>query len=117
MIELDKAITTMHVSWLNVTAQRFGDVVLTSGVVKYNKEEFKQRATIAEGMPTCIGGPNSYTQRPRYPEGYRSLATPTYRGSTTLFGRQADVKDDWQQADGYSYGMYGTPTVLERWLG
>lgn len=47
------------------------------------------------------------------PEGYRSLATPTYRGSTTVFGRQADVKDDWKQADGYSYGMYGTPTVLE----
>ena len=48
------------------------------------------------------------------PEGYRSLATPTYRGSTTVFGRQAEVIDDWRQAElGYTYGSYGTPTVLE----
>jgi hypothetical protein len=52
MIDLDKAITTMDVEWLDVTAKRFGDVVLTSGIVKYNKEEFKPGATIAEGMPT-----------------------------------------------------------------
>ena len=52
MIDLDKSIKTMDVEWLNVTAKRFGDVVLTSGVVKYNKEEFEQGATIAEGMPT-----------------------------------------------------------------
>jgi len=48
------------------------------------------------------------------PTGFRSLATPTYRGSTVLFERQADVADDWQQTvNGYSYGLYGTPTVLE----
>jgi cystathionine beta-lyase len=48
------------------------------------------------------------------PKGFRSLATPTYRGSTVLFERQADVGDDWQQTvNGYSYGLYGTPTVLE----
>jgi hypothetical protein len=52
MIDLDRSITTMDVEWLNVKAQRFGDVVLTSGIVKYNKEEFKQGAIIAEGMPT-----------------------------------------------------------------
>ena len=39
---------------------------------------------------------------------------PTYRGSTVLFARQADVSDDWRQgAGGYTYGLYGTPTVLE----
>ena len=39
---------------------------------------------------------------------------PTYRGSTVLFERQADVTDDWRQVEkGYSYGLYGTPTVLE----
>ena len=39
---------------------------------------------------------------------------PTYRGSTILFKRQADVSDDWRQTEnGYSYGVYGTPTVLE----
>ena len=48
------------------------------------------------------------------PAGFRSLATPTYRGSTVLFDRQADVADDWQQKEhGYTYGLYGTPTVLE----
>ena len=39
---------------------------------------------------------------------------PTYRGSTVVFERQADVSDDWRQTEnGYTYGLYGTPTVLE----
>src|SRR6202051_3628541 len=50
----------------------------------------------------------------RAPADFRSLATPIYRGSTVLFERQADVSDDWRQTEnGYSYGLYGTPTVLE----
>jgi len=45
---------------------------------------------------------------------FRSLTTPTYRGSTVVFERQADVSDDWRQTEnGYTYGLYGTPTVLE----
>ncbi len=45
---------------------------------------------------------------------YRSLATPVYRGSTVVFDQQSDVSDDWQQdKNGYSYGLYGTPTTLE----
>lgn len=52
--------------------------------------------------------------RATIPKGYQSLATPTYRGSTTVFRRQAAVVDDWRQAElGYTYGSYGTPTVLE----
>lgn len=48
------------------------------------------------------------------PSGFKSLSTPTYRGSTILFERQADVTDDWRHSDGtYSYGLYGTPTTLE----
>src|ERR1700686_5583935 len=48
------------------------------------------------------------------PANFRSLAMPTYRGSTVVFGRQADVSDDWRQTEnGYTYGLYGTPTVLE----
>lgn len=48
------------------------------------------------------------------PEGYRSLATPVYRGSTTLFPAAAAVTDDWEQERvGYTYGLYGTPTSLE----
>jgi cystathionine beta-lyase len=48
------------------------------------------------------------------PEGYRSLTTPTFRGSTTLFPSAADVNDTWDQHRvGYTYGLYGTPTVLE----
>lgn len=48
------------------------------------------------------------------PEGFRSLVTPTYRGSTTLFESAADVTDDWDQTRvAYSYGLYGTPTSFE----
>ena len=50
----------------------------------------------------------------RAPADFRSLAIPVYRGSTVLFDRQADVTDDWRQTEvGYTYGLYGTPTVLE----
>jgi hypothetical protein len=52
MIELDKAIETMDVEWLQVKAHRFGDTVLTTGVVRYTKEAFRPGATIAAGMPT-----------------------------------------------------------------
>jgi cystathionine beta-lyase len=46
--------------------------------------------------------------------GFHSLVVPTYRASTVLFDSQADVSDDWRQAEkGYTYGLYGTPTVLE----
>ena len=48
------------------------------------------------------------------PEGFRSLVTPTYRGSTVVFSDAADITDDWNQyAVGYTYGLYGTPTTLE----
>lgn len=50
----------------------------------------------------------------RTPGGYRSLATPVYRGSTTLFPSSASVNDTWdQERTGYTYGLYGTPTSLE----
>jgi hypothetical protein len=52
MIDLDKAIETMEVEWLQVRAHRFGDTVLVTGVVRYTKEAFRPGATIAEGMPT-----------------------------------------------------------------
>lgn len=48
------------------------------------------------------------------PSGFKSLASPVYRGSTVVFSSQADVADDWRQPEfGYTYGLYGTPTVLE----
>ena len=48
------------------------------------------------------------------PQGFRSLATPTYRGSTTLFKSAADVVDDWDRTrTPYAYGLYGTPTTFE----
>lgn len=50
----------------------------------------------------------------RIPQGYRSLSTPVYRGSTTLFEKAASVTDAWdQERVGYTYGLYGTPTALE----
>jgi len=48
------------------------------------------------------------------PEGFRSLVTPTYRGSTVLFPNASAVQDTWDQHEvGYTYGLYGTPTTLE----
>ena len=48
------------------------------------------------------------------PEGFRSLSTPTYRGSTVLFPNASAVQDAWDQhAAGYTYGLFGTPTTLE----
>jgi cysteine-S-conjugate beta-lyase len=50
----------------------------------------------------------------KIPEGYRSLSTPTFRGSTTIFPSAEVVNDTWDQhRAGYTYGLYGTPTVLE----
>jgi cystathionine beta-lyase len=48
------------------------------------------------------------------PAGFRSLTFPVYRGSTVLFDKAADIVDDWrQEIHGYTYGLYGSPTVLE----
>jgi cystathionine beta-lyase len=48
------------------------------------------------------------------PQGYRSLASPVFRGSTTIFPDAASVDDGWDQYEaGYTYGLYGTPTTLE----
>jgi cysteine-S-conjugate beta-lyase len=47
------------------------------------------------------------------PPGFRPLAPAVHRGSTVVFDRLADVSDDWEQKDRYTYGLYGTPTTLE----
>ena len=45
---------------------------------------------------------------------FKALTTPIYRGSTVVFDSQEKVIDDWQHVEnGYSYGLYGTPTTLE----
>ena len=50
----------------------------------------------------------------KIPQGYKSLATAVYRGSTTLFPSASAVNDTWDQHKvGYTYGLYGTPTALE----
>lgn len=50
----------------------------------------------------------------RIPEGFRGLNVPVYRASTTLFPDAAAVTDQWDVHEvGYTYGLYGTPTVLE----
>ena len=51
---------------------------------------------------------------PRARRDYKSLATPVFRGSTVVFENAAAVNDHWNQSEnGYSYGLYGTPTTLE----
>jgi len=52
MIDLDKDIEHMDTRWVHVVAHKLGDTVMTLGLVKYNNEEFKPGAAIAEGMPT-----------------------------------------------------------------
>ena len=48
------------------------------------------------------------------PKNFRSLSTPVYRGSTVLFDTADQIIDDWrQETRGYTYGLYGSPTVLE----
>ena len=48
------------------------------------------------------------------PQGFRSLSTPIYRGSTVLFSKASAATDQWNQHEvGYTYGLYGTPTTLE----
>ncbi len=48
------------------------------------------------------------------PQGFRSLADPTWRGSTVLFPNASSASDNWDQYEsGYTYGLYGTPTTLE----
>src|SRR3569833_4424140 len=49
---------------------------------------------------------------PRAPAGFRSLAPAVFRGSTVIFDRLADAHDDWL-SEGYTYGLYGTPTSRE----
>ena len=49
----------------------------------------------------------------KVPDGFRSLAVPVYRGSTTLFPRASALTDTWDQDEAaYSYGLFGTPTTL-----
>jgi cystathionine beta-lyase len=48
------------------------------------------------------------------PSGFKSLSTPVFRGSTTLFDRAAAIRDTWNHDEApYTYGSYGTPTTLE----
>ena len=44
---------------------------------------------------------------------FESLAIPTYRGSTVLFDRLADVVQRGRKPDHYRYGLTGTPTTRE----
>lgn len=44
---------------------------------------------------------------------FHSLAPAVHRGSTVVFNRLSEAVDDWQQAERYTYGLYGTPTTLE----
>jgi cystathionine beta-lyase len=48
------------------------------------------------------------------PSDFQSLVPAVQRGSTVLFDSQADARNDWRQdIGGYTYGLYGSPTVLE----
>ncbi len=48
------------------------------------------------------------------PEGFRSLVDPVYRGSTVVFPDAGSIRESWNPyKDGYTYGVYGTPTTLK----
>lgn len=44
---------------------------------------------------------------------FNALAPAIHRGSTVVFDRLADARDDWRPEAGYTYGLYGTPTTRE----
>jgi cysteine-S-conjugate beta-lyase len=61
--------------------------------------------------------PTTALAREPEPGDFRSLAPPVHRGSTVVFGTMAEyVRRRERFYDGYSYGLYGTPTSrdLER---
>jgi cystathionine beta-lyase len=47
------------------------------------------------------------------PAGFRSLSTPIYRASTTVFDTLAEAYQSWRPGGPYTYGIYGTPTTLK----
>jgi cystathionine beta-lyase len=47
------------------------------------------------------------------PAGFRSLTTPTYRASTTVFDTLTQAYQSWRPGGPYTYGIYGTPTTLK----
>jgi len=47
------------------------------------------------------------------PVEFNALAPAVHRGSTVVFNRLADARDDWRPDAGYTYGLYGTPTTRE----
>ena len=47
------------------------------------------------------------------PPGFRSLSTPIYHGSTTVFDTLAEAYQGWRPGGPYTYGIYGTPTTLK----
>jgi cysteine-S-conjugate beta-lyase len=49
----------------------------------------------------------------KIPPGFRSLATPVYRGSTVVFEDLETAFRGWQPGGPSTYGIYGTPTTLE----
>ena len=50
----------------------------------------------------------------KIPDGFHSLVTPVFRGSTTLFPKASTILDTWNHDDvPYTYGSHGTPTTLE----
>ena len=69
-------------------------------------------------MPKCIQS-TGWTTRlvlatRSAPEGFRSLAVPVFRGSTTVFEQASQIVDTWDHQDApYTYGSYGTPTTME----
>src|SRR3954454_22396587 len=47
------------------------------------------------------------------PAGFRSLTTPVFRASTTVFDTLAEAYQSWRPGGPYTYGIYGTPTTLK----
>jgi hypothetical protein len=95
MLEAGKTVKKMDVHWIEVTARRFGEMVLTTGVRQYEKEEFTEAATFGDGQPT----PNDLG---RLVNGKRVLYIDAWR-------QKGDV---WQLLDHHMVGIVGDAQPL-----
>jgi ketosteroid isomerase-like protein len=96
MLEAGKTVEKMDIHWVEVRAREFGDMVLTTGVRQYEKEQFSAAATFGGNMPT----PNDLA---RHVNGKRVLYIDAWR-------RNGEI---WQLFDHHMVSIVGDAQPLK----